>query len=323
MNAREIFESSNQNALSENQQSMYNWVKFKEELKTTKELVQSLPEKLSHRVMVPLTSKAMIPGRIVHTNEFLVGLGADYLVKKTSKQANEFIERRIGDCDEMLGKLEKELEFLQSNLQVSDFNDAFGSEDRPEISEFVSEEEDKAWREEHRIKVKEHHRKLAELKKEEKKIVNEQDLWERLDQLELEEELEDELNRLYDEDEDSIKTRKKSVVFIDDDSSEPIQTLEPIVLNFKHSDIVPKLESTELTPGDIYKNYLKESSKPVSILKVKKNPNESKERASAEETQIIRTAYEISDVVERNPWTQPPPNPETKRISKFKASRIK
>lgn len=35
-------------------------------------LVQKLPEKLSHDIMVPFGKAAFFPGRLIHTNEFLV-----------------------------------------------------------------------------------------------------------------------------------------------------------------------------------------------------------------------------------------------------------
>ncbi|KAK5838378.1 hypothetical protein PVK06_007107 [Gossypium arboreum] len=44
--------------------------------------------------MVPLVKSAVFPGRLVHTNEFLVLLGESYYVERTAKQTSEILKRR-------------------------------------------------------------------------------------------------------------------------------------------------------------------------------------------------------------------------------------
>ncbi|MBA0682726.1 hypothetical protein Goari_024420, partial [Gossypium aridum] len=43
---------------------------------------------------VPFVKSAVFPGRLVHTNEFLVLLGESYYVERTAKQTNEILKRR-------------------------------------------------------------------------------------------------------------------------------------------------------------------------------------------------------------------------------------
>ncbi|KAL5715457.1 hypothetical protein ACHQM5_017271 [Ranunculus cassubicifolius] len=57
-------------------------------------LVQRLPDELSHDVMVPFGKAAFFPGRLIHTNEFLVLLGEGYHVERTSKQTVDILQRR-------------------------------------------------------------------------------------------------------------------------------------------------------------------------------------------------------------------------------------
>ncbi|KAF5481311.1 hypothetical protein F2P56_001972 [Juglans regia] len=73
-------------------------------------LVQKLPEGLHHNIMVPFGKAAFFPGRLIHTNEFLVLLGEGYHVERTSKQTVEILKRR--------GKaLESQFESLKATMQ--------------------------------------------------------------------------------------------------------------------------------------------------------------------------------------------------------------
>ena len=47
----------------------------------------SLPEKVSHRVMVPFGPVAFFPGRLVHTNELTVLLGCSLYATLSAEQA--------------------------------------------------------------------------------------------------------------------------------------------------------------------------------------------------------------------------------------------
>ncbi|XP_054815244.1 uncharacterized protein LOC129315519 isoform X2 [Prosopis cineraria] len=69
-------------------------------------LVQKLPEELHHDIMVPFGKAAFFPGRLIHTNEFLVLLGAGYYADRTSKQTVEILRRRGKSLDSQVNSLE-------------------------------------------------------------------------------------------------------------------------------------------------------------------------------------------------------------------------
>lgn len=73
-------------------------------------LVQKLPDEISHHIMVPFGKAAFFPGQLIHTNECLVLLGEGYYADRTSKQTAEILKRR--------GKtLETQVESLKSIMQ--------------------------------------------------------------------------------------------------------------------------------------------------------------------------------------------------------------
>lgn len=320
-----FFESLNEEALEKNYKSVCTWTKYKEDLEETKSILTWLPKKLKHEAMIPIGNKALMRGHLVHTNELLVNLGETWFVKRTANQTVDICNRRIERCNEMLERLEKERELIENKRVIPVEQDAFGSEERPEIIEHVTEEEDKKWREEHRKKEKEYREKLAELRNKEKKpIENEKDLWSHLDDLELQEELEDELNRLNAEDgsdeeevsetseinesitevpkeSDQVPNLKKNEKKIkrrvsfageSNDSSDE----EPLRLEIKHSEVEPSLNSDSSvikSPSDIFNKYLQEiSENPVSILKSNVNPNKEIEIKAVKEADSLNELNE-------------------------------
>ena len=69
--------------------------KFKEDYEALKTRLETLPDKISHQVMVPLGRLAFIPGRVKHTNEILCLLGDNWFAERSAKQAAQIVERRI------------------------------------------------------------------------------------------------------------------------------------------------------------------------------------------------------------------------------------
>ncbi|ETO75856.1 prefoldin, alpha subunit [Phytophthora nicotianae P1976] len=69
-----------------------------------------LPKKLSHKVMVPLGKRAMVPGKIVRSNEVLAHLGDEYFSWRSTPQALEIIERKKK-------ALRKQIEMQEENLR--------------------------------------------------------------------------------------------------------------------------------------------------------------------------------------------------------------
>lgn len=54
-----------------------------------------LPQDLSVNCMVPLGKRALMPGKLVHTNEIMVSLGDGYFAKYSAPQAIALCNRRI------------------------------------------------------------------------------------------------------------------------------------------------------------------------------------------------------------------------------------
>jgi prefoldin alpha subunit len=73
------------------------WLEKKiDEYDTISKKVLELGQKSSHSVMVPICSVAYFPkGKIKHSNEFLVALGDNYFIERTSQECQPIIERRV------------------------------------------------------------------------------------------------------------------------------------------------------------------------------------------------------------------------------------
>lgn len=69
--------------------------KFKEDYEALKARLETLPDKVSHEVMVPFGKLAFIPGRVKHTNEILCLLGDNWFVERSAKQSAQIVDRRI------------------------------------------------------------------------------------------------------------------------------------------------------------------------------------------------------------------------------------
>lgn len=63
----------------------------------------------SKQVMIPLSGVGFVPGRLVHTNEVYVHLGANYFVQRTAHECSGIIERREKLLSEQLAQVEQAL----------------------------------------------------------------------------------------------------------------------------------------------------------------------------------------------------------------------
>ncbi|KAF6155859.1 hypothetical protein GIB67_039190 [Kingdonia uniflora] len=84
-------------------------------------LVQRLPDELSHNIMVPFGKAAFFPGRLIHTNEFYVLLGEGYYAERTSKQTTEILQRRGKFLDSQVDSLKAMM--LDLKAEASFFGD--------------------------------------------------------------------------------------------------------------------------------------------------------------------------------------------------------
>nr|XP_012233481.1 PREDICTED: RNA polymerase II subunit 5-mediating protein homolog [Linepithema humile] len=159
--------------------------------------LQVYPLSVSENCMVPIGKRALMKGKLIHTNEILVCLGDGYFAKYSAPQAISVCNRRIAWADTMLKSLEAERNLYETRQILPLQYDLFGDGDRKDLLEHWDEDKLDDWRVLHRQREKEYHQKLAKLREQEKtEIRTEEDLLKRLDELELEEELEDEIYRL-------------------------------------------------------------------------------------------------------------------------------
>ncbi|XP_034942811.1 unconventional prefoldin RPB5 interactor-like protein isoform X2 [Chelonus insularis] len=176
------------------------WNDYKKRHEKVIEGLQILPQDLSSNCMVPIGKRALMKGKLTHTNEIMVCLGDGYFAKYSASQAIALCERRIKRANEMLEHLEKEKNLFEMRQLIPNIYNVFENPGQKDIIEYCEEKEINDWRNEHRQREKEYRKKLAELKNTcKQEIQSPEDLFKKLDALELQEELEDELIRLEDE----------------------------------------------------------------------------------------------------------------------------
>ncbi|XP_043493148.1 unconventional prefoldin RPB5 interactor-like protein [Polistes fuscatus] len=189
--------------IQRNEEQFKVWTDYKKRHKKVIEALEKLPLELSINCMVPVGKRAFMKGKLIHTNEVLACIGDGYFAKYSAAKAIALCNRRIQSTDEMLTNLEKERNLYEMRQFVCSELDVFGKNEKKDFTSHWDEKKLDDWRVEHRRREKEYRQKLSELRKKEKtEIKTEEDLFKRLDELELQEELADEMNRLEDEDED-------------------------------------------------------------------------------------------------------------------------
>ncbi|XP_047532405.1 unconventional prefoldin RPB5 interactor [Vanessa atalanta] len=182
---RDIYRKS----LLENEKNIQFWEDYLQNLNNLDFTVYC--EKLKVPILVPIGNKILFRGDLKHTNEVTVALGADYFTKCSIKQAEILRQHRIKDAKSKLEEYYKEKGYLEK--QVS-----FGEENLYEnagqnLIEVCSEEEDMAWRKHHKEKVKQYKQNNSKTHEDSKNQMTDEELWLRLEELELQEELENEL----------------------------------------------------------------------------------------------------------------------------------
>lgn len=121
-----------QETISEHQKQIQQLQAFLNDNTNLINLVKKLPDQLHHDIMVPFGKAAFFPGKLIHTNEFLVLLGEGYYADRTSKQTIEILKRR--------GKeLESQIESLNAVIKDLKFEASFFDETATEAAEGVVE----------------------------------------------------------------------------------------------------------------------------------------------------------------------------------------
>jgi len=89
------------------------------EYEDAKKLLQVLPEKLTHSVMVPFGPLAFFRGHLEHTNEVLVQLSSEYFVLRTAKHALSTVEKRLDTNQADLDLVKRERSEIQQRRRVA------------------------------------------------------------------------------------------------------------------------------------------------------------------------------------------------------------
>ncbi|XP_078041502.1 unconventional prefoldin RPB5 interactor [Augochlora pura] len=195
-NERGLLDDVLSKGIQRNEEQHIIWENYRRGHEKVAETLLTFRKDLSVNCMVPIGRGALMKGKLIHTNEVLACLGNGYFAKYSAEGAAALCERRIKCAEEMLKNLSGERDLYETRIMALE-NDLFGDCAGSEIIEHWNEDKIEEWKVKHREREKEYHQKLAKLKQEEKpKIETEEDLFHRLDQLELEEELADEFNRL-------------------------------------------------------------------------------------------------------------------------------
>ncbi|XP_058093004.1 uncharacterized protein LOC131239350 isoform X3 [Magnolia sinica] len=129
-----------EDAISERQKQVGHLQRFITDNTNLINLVQKLPDDLSHPIMVPFGKAAFFPGRLIHTNEFLVLLGDGYYAERTSKQTTEILQRRGKALESQIESLKAMMQDLQAEASFFNATAAEAAEGLVEIREEYIEE---------------------------------------------------------------------------------------------------------------------------------------------------------------------------------------
>lgn len=135
---------------------------FELEYKQLKKRLNEASQSFSKSVIVPFSPKALVPARLIHTNEVLVYLGgcAEHFCEVSTCQAVSIISNRISRIQSEVKRLRDQRQLLLDREKYTaklvkggepHTLDEESDEDRVmEIHEEYDEEKDKSWQEKHR-----------------------------------------------------------------------------------------------------------------------------------------------------------------------------
>jgi len=142
-----------QRMIQESKEKAKIWAKHKTDYFDLRQKLSTIADKTTHQVMIPFGGKkAFFEGQLVHTNEIMVLLGDNWFVERSAKEAAEICDRRITRCNDMLQKLDQEIQLFQSWQDES--NQLMSDSKLREIREPFNEKDEEEWRKKHREKVK-------------------------------------------------------------------------------------------------------------------------------------------------------------------------
>ncbi|KAJ3358536.1 uri1, prefoldin-like chaperone [Allomyces javanicus] len=97
---------------------VHQWTRLQTDYRDLHTTLSTLPDKVSHTVMVPFGPLAFMPGKLVHTNEITVMLGDNWFAERSARQAVGVVERRLKVVDGELQQAAKDRDALAAKLAV-------------------------------------------------------------------------------------------------------------------------------------------------------------------------------------------------------------
>ncbi|CAB1322967.1 unnamed protein product [Coregonus sp. 'balchen'] len=195
------------------------WEMVKGDYEALEDRLKTLPDQVSYDIMVPFGPLAFMPGKLVHTNEITVLLGDNWFAKCSAKQAQKLVEHRKKHVNSALDDLHKTRKNFEARVGFTeDLEKLSGAKgDYVEIREEVGSIEEIVSKGKQRVALKPHSKPKMEavVKIEEEEevdeegggegdggsrrgVLSEEELWARLDELEVLEEQEEERHRRFD-----------------------------------------------------------------------------------------------------------------------------
>ncbi|CAN2389353.1 protein phosphatase inhibitor activity [Pristimantis euphronides] len=186
--------------VSDCQEKIQHWKKVEKDYDALQERLGTLPDKLSHDVMVPFGPLAFMPGRLVQTNEVTVLLGDNWFAKCSAKQAMSIVDHRKKHVREALEEYQQVMKNYESRMEFTKELQRMSNDDFFDIREEVNMDI-VSTKGKHRTAHKPHSRpKAADSSKVDFRegeikdgFIDNAELWERLEELEKQEEMRGEL----------------------------------------------------------------------------------------------------------------------------------
>lgn len=182
-------------AINKNESETLKWEKYLEEMRQAESSLRDFQKKLQVECMVPIGTKALMPGFLYHTSEILVGNGSKIFSKCTTFEALKICKHRQKYAEDRLTDLRTEHDLHKNKLELPFMQNAFGNQGQ-EIIEAYDEAKEREWREKHKKSVAAQKRQEREERGKEQVEKTHDEVINLLEELELMDELESELESM-------------------------------------------------------------------------------------------------------------------------------
>jgi len=319
--------------------------KFIDDYEAVKSSLTLLSEKCRHPVMVPFGSVAFMSGSLVHTNDVLVLLGDNWFVEQSAAQTIDILSRRIAALQSQAEKLQARMQQIKTELGYAQGLAEEGS-DTVEIVEPYDEQFEQRWKMQHDANW---HKYRRETKESSTVSVSDGTSSEKMEYEEIVRRLEqlEKIEEAKDEDGDDVHPAAESGIHeiqemdscIDGDVENSAEQSQALMINFKHSltgSQIRERSANICSPADIYDKFCAPSTSSVShtIAAHLDQPGETPQlqdmsseipdsRSCIESQVTVSCASEMLPSSAARDIRSCAAEPTARKISKFKASRLK